>query len=428
MIKDERNFKKTAVQYRAIELFKQHREVLLEGGSRSGKTFIEIYAIIARGLNYPGSKHVAVRKHFNHAKLGLWYQTIPDVFKKAFPDVKYKENKSDWFIKFGEDSQLWIGGTDDSDRVEKILGSEWDTILLNEISEQLYNTYEILKTRLNPGEGIRPLYLMDQNPPKKTHWSYLKFHLQQNPENKQPLSEKDKRNQIFYKINPDDNKENLNENYLDILDGLSESKKKRFLLGEYGDDTENALWRSAWIVKNRILAKPDKIDRVIVAIDPNVTEDKKVNAHTDEAGVITVGRYKIDKEDHYCVIRDDSTAGLSWGETACRVYREELADRIIGEVNNGGDLIKLFLQSHDKNITYDDVRASRGKAIRAEPVADLYRKGFVHHIGEFPELEAELTEWIPGEGRSPNRLDAVVWGISYLSGAVTGSIIKAVGW
>lgn len=412
-----RDFIKNDKQYAAIELMKNYVELLLEGGSRSGKTFIEIYAMIVRGLKTP-SRHLAVRKHFNHAKLSLFHQTIPDVFKIAFPGVKYKENKTDWFVEFGEGSQLWIGGTDDKERIEKILGSEWATILLNEISEQSYNTYELFKTRLNPPAGMKPLYLMDQNPPKRSHWSHIKFHECINPETRQPLSDKDRAMQTFFRMNPMDNVKNLNEGYIDILESLSEAKKKRFLRGEYGDDTEGALWKSDWITKNRIQSKPKDLIRVIVAIDPNVTEDKKANEHTDEAGIVTVAKYKIGPEDHYCVIRDDSTPGLSWGAVACQVYKEERADKVIGEVNQGGDLIEMNLRNYNHYIPYESVRATRGKELRAEPIADLYRRGFVHHVGEFPELESELTTWVPGEGRSPNRLDALVWGISYLSGQI----------
>lgn len=412
-----RDFVKNDKQYAAIELMKNYVELLLEGGSRSGKTFIEIYAMIVRGLKTP-SRHLAVRKHFNHAKLSLFHQTIPDVFSKAFPGVKYKENKTDWFIEFGNGSELWIGGTDDKERIEKILGSEWATILLNEISEQSYNTYELFKTRLNPPAGMKPLYLMDQNPPKRSHWSFAKFHELKNPETRMPLLEKDISRQTFFRMNPLDNVKNLNEGYIDILESLSESKKKRFLRGEYGDDAEGALWKSDWISKYRLPYKPKDLIRVVVAIDPNVTEDKKANEATDDAGIITVAKFKQGAEDHYCVIRDDSTPGLSWGTVACQVYKEEKADRVIGEVNQGGDLIEMNLRNYNRYIPYESVRATRGKELRAEPIADLYRRGFVHHIGELPELENELTSWVPGEGRSPNRLDALVWGLSYLSGQI----------
>ena len=88
----------------------------------------------------------------------------------------------------------------------------------------------------------------------------------------------------------------------------------------------------------------------------------------------------------------------------------------------------MNLRNHNKFISYESVRATRGKEVRAEPVADLYRRGYVHHVGDFPELEDELTTWVPGEGRSPNRLDALVWGIIYLSGRPEGRPIEKTGW
>jgi phage terminase large subunit-like protein len=85
-----------------------------------------------------------------------------------------------------------------------------------------------------------------------------------------------------------------------------------------------------------------------------------------------------------------------------------LADRIVGEVNNGGDMVEYVIRSIEKNIAYEDVRASRGKYIRAEPVSALYEQNKVHHVGNFPDLEDQLCEWVPGD-RSPDRLDALVW-------------------
>jgi len=100
-----RDFKKTLKQSFAIDLMTKFIEVLLEGGSRSGKTFIACYAIIARALKYKDSRHLIVRKHFNHIKTTIWYQTLPNVIKKAFPNAKYKENKSDWYIQFDNGAQ-----------------------------------------------------------------------------------------------------------------------------------------------------------------------------------------------------------------------------------------------------------------------------------------------------------------------------------
>ena len=150
------DFKKTPKQIEATRLMADKEETLLEGGSRSGKTFIIVRNIIFRALKYPKTRHLLVRFRFNHAKQSLWYGTIPDVMQIAFPNIRYKENKSDWFITFDNGSELWIGGTDDKERIEKILGNEYATIHMNEASQFPYETYETLKTRLNPPKGVPP--------------------------------------------------------------------------------------------------------------------------------------------------------------------------------------------------------------------------------------------------------------------------------
>ena len=163
--KTMQNFKKTDKQIEATRLMADKEETLLEGGSRSGKTFIIIRNIIFRALKYPNTRHLIVRFRFNHAKQSIWYGTIPDVMKIAFPNVTYKENKSDWFIKFDNGSELWIGGTDDKERIEKILGNEYATIHINEASQHPYETYETLKTTTR--KGVPAKLFIDYNPTLK---------------------------------------------------------------------------------------------------------------------------------------------------------------------------------------------------------------------------------------------------------------------
>jgi len=100
----------------------------------------------------------------------------------------------------------------------------------------------------------------------------------------------------------------------------------------------------------------------------------------------------------------------SWARRAIAEYDVRDADRIIGEANNGGDLIEFTLRTVRRNVAYKKVHASRGKVTRAEPVAALYEQGRISHVGTFPELEDELCTWVPNSGMpSPNRLDALVW-------------------
>ena len=409
------DFKKTPKQIEATRLMADKQEVLLEGGSRSGKSFIIIRNIILRALKYPDTRHLIVRFRFNDVKQSIWYGTIQDVMKIAFPSINYTENKSDWFISFDNGSEIWIGGTDDKERIEKILGNEYATIFVNEASQIPYETYETLKTRLNPPKGVPPKFIIDYNPPSKKHWGYRIFHEHKNPETDAPLRHQERYG--YLRMNPVDNTENLNENYLETLESLGEKRRRRFYLGEYSDDTEGALWKRDWIIRHRVESVSD-LTRVVVAVDPAVTG----NETSDDTGIIVVGSKTIDGKEHYYVIDDFTYHGdvTGWGQSVIDAYRRHSADLVVAETNQGGDLVEMNIRNYDRSIRFKKVTATRGKALRAEPIANLYDMGLVHHVGNFLELEDELCMWTPEDKESPNRLDALVWGITYLSGRGSG--------
>lgn len=409
------NFIKTPKQIEATRLMAEKMETLLEGGSRAGKTLIIVRNVIFRALKYDGTKHLIVRTHFNHAKQSIWHGTIPDVMKLCFPNIEYKENKSDWFIQFINGSEVWIGGTDDKERVEKIFGTEYASIHINEASQMSYEVYETLKTRLNPPKNVPGKLMIDYNPPSKKHWGYKIFHEGVNPENNMPLKNLDRYG--YLRMNPVDNANNLSEGYLETLQSLGEKRRRRFYLGEYSDDTEGALWRRDWIARTRVDGVSD-LTRVVVAVDPAVTGTE----NSDDTGIIVCGTKMVDGKEHYYVVDDYTYHGdvYGWGKSVVEAYTKHKADRVIGEVNNGGDLIEMNIRNYDRNISYESVRATRGKALRAEPIADLYERGLVHHVGNLTELEDELCSWTPLDSESPNRLDAVVWGLTYLSAKGTG--------
>ena len=221
-------------------------------------------------------------------------------------------------------------------------------------------------------------------------------------------------------VNPYDNRENLPPGYIDeILAGMSERKRKRFMNGEWLDDLEGALWKRAMINDNRIVNIPDRLIRIVVAIDPAVT----ANENSDDTGIIVAGK---DRKGHYYIL-DDVTAvqatPYEWGEAAVKAYRKYKADRVIGEVNNCGDLAEVNIRNikDARTVSYKSVRASRGKFVRAEPIAALYEQGLVHHIGEFPQLEDQMCNFNPlTTDKSPDRMDALVWALWELSGGVGG--------
>ena len=405
-------FQKTTKQIEAIRLMSEYPECMFEGGSRSGKTFIIIYAFLCRAIKYPNSKHLLLRKHFNHIKASIWHQTLPAVLKICFPDMINTTNKTDYFIELTNGSQLWLSGTDDKERIEKLLGQEWDSIFLNEVSQISYNTYETVKTRLNPQQGTKPLFVVDQNPGNRNHWANTLFNEKKDPETKQSIN--DTGRYASLKMNPKDNIENLSEGYISNLESMSEKKRRRFLLGEYTDDSENALWKREWIIKNRLTTLPE-LKRIVIAVDPAVSSKDT----SCETGIVIGGTYTKDKQTYYVVIDDISLHGAvtEWGQIIAEAYTKYRADSIVGEVNNGGDLVEANIRNYDKYIKYESVRATRGKYVRAEPIADLYRRGLVSHFGEFTDLENQMCEWTEDSDVSPDRMDALVWLITYLSGS-----------
>ena len=140
--------KKTAKQRQAIALMSdpEIRTILLSGGSRSGKTFIACYSIVVRALKAAGSRHAILRFHFRDVKNAVGRDTMPKVLNLI--GTPYTLDKTDWFFTLPNSSEIWLGGLDDDERVEKILGMEYATIYYNESSQISYHAYTTAQTRL----------------------------------------------------------------------------------------------------------------------------------------------------------------------------------------------------------------------------------------------------------------------------------------
>jgi len=211
----------------------------------SGKTFFGIHLCVVRALKYPNSRHIVCRLRFSHAKTSIWMDTLPKVLKAMGLVNKrdYKLNKTDYVVMFKNGAELWIDGLDNAERVEKMLGREYNTIYYNEISQIPYDTVTTVQSRLalrswSPKYGLcRNISLYDANPPTKRHWSYLLWFKGVDPADvmKKPLPEKRKTQLGYIKMNPQDNVKNVGAGYIELLENLPERKKKRFLEGEYAD-------------------------------------------------------------------------------------------------------------------------------------------------------------------------------------------------
>jgi phage terminase large subunit-like protein len=181
------------------------------------------------------------------------------------------------------------------------------------------------------------------------------------------------------------------------------------LNAEMLDDVEGALWNSKGIEDYRVKTAPD-MARIVVAIDPAVTTGEDA----DETGIVVAGK---GVDGHAYVFRDLSCrlSSNAWGNRAVNAYHEFKADRVVAEVNNGGDLVEDVLRVIDRNVSYKKVHASRGKVVRAEPISALYEQGRVHHVGLFAKLETQMCSFVPDNlDGSPDRVDALVWALTEL--------------
>jgi phage terminase large subunit-like protein len=182
------------------------------------------------------------------------------------------------------------------------------------------------------------------------------------------------------------------------------------LFAEILDEAEGALWSHDLIERSRVVEAPQML-RAVVAIDPAVT----ANEDSDETGIVVVG---VAGNGHLYVLADLSgrMSPLEWARAAVKAYQNFGCDRVVAEENNGGKLVEANLRTIWRDVPYRGVRASQGKRTRAEPIAALYEQGRVHHVGAFPKLEDQMCIWEPLTGdKSPDRLDALVWGCSQLT-------------
>jgi phage terminase large subunit-like protein len=212
-----------------------------------------------------------------------------------------------------------------------------------------------------------------------------------------------------------ENQANLAPSFLDQIVRRYQGTRlgRQELDAELLEDVPGALWQRGIIEAARTAALQE-LTRIVVAIDPAATSGEGA----DETGIIVAGR---DAAGHGYVLADASGhyAPVEWARVAIAAYAAHRADRIIGEVNNGGDMVEATLRMIDPAVPFRAVRASRGKAARAEPVAALYEQGRMHHLGAFPRLEDQMCAFTPdfdraAAGYSPDRVDALVWAVTEL--------------
>jgi hypothetical protein len=409
------------------------RHTALVGGARSGKTALICRAILVRALRAERSRHLIARFRSNAARASIWLDTLPKVARVCFPGIRLQDQRQDGFIRLPNKSEIWIGGLDEKERIEKILGNEYASIYLNECSQIAYSSVEVVMTRLAQMTDLRQRAFFDLNPIGKSHWTYRLFVEHLDPTSRLPLADPDDYQHAF--LNPLDNAENLTPEYLASLRNMPERRRRRFFDGVYSEEIEGALWTLELLERARCAPAdvPRTLRRVVVAVDPSGTDGEE-DKRSDDVGIVVVAL----GSDNHAYVLADLTCNLppeGWGRRVVWAYERYGADAVVAELNFGGAMVRAVIQTASPApIPVYTVRASRGKAVRAEPVSALYgdpesgESGLparVHHVwdpahpelADFGRLEDELLQFstFGYQGtRSPDRADALIWGVTHL--------------
>jgi len=425
-----KKFKLTTQQDSAVEaLGADAADFGLGGGSRSGKTFLLAYAVATRALRVGNSRHAVLRFRQNAIIKAVVRDTFPKMMELCYPGM-YNEknlNKTDWFYKFHNGSEIWFGGLDDKDRVENILGNEYATIYFNECSQIPWQSVKLALTRLAqvcPGLALKSYY--DFNPPSKRHWTYKYFVEKKSPDTNKYLISPN--NVGFMFMNPMDNQENLDPKYLERLNEMPEKERKRFFLGQFADEDNDSLWNDELIDATRCTGgKGDELPdlvRITVNVDPSGCSDDDPDSRSDEIG-ITVTGLGTDGRGYLLEDLSGKYGPSTWSKIVGDAFKRWMADCVVGESNYGGAMVKHTIEAGNdsgENIPVKLVHATRGKTVRAEPIATLQQRGKIRFYGYYPEIEEQLCSFYPDgyKGlKSPDRADSAIWGFTELFPGMT---------
>jgi phage terminase large subunit-like protein len=418
------SFKLTEAQHRGNKLLAgPQRHTALVGGSRSGKTFLLVRAIVTRALRAEYSRHVILRFRENAVWRSIGMDTFPSVMRKCFSGVPYIRRGEGYYL-LPNKAEIWLGGLDDQDRTERILGQEFVTLYLNECSQITYRAYMIGSTRLaqqvrdSQGKLLKQRAYFDLNPTGKGHWTNRLFGQLRDPVSLQPLANPGDYARMF--MNPRDNQANLSKEYIESLAALPERQRRRFYEGVYVDESDGALWTYDTIERCRAPRPPDEVlQRVVVAVDASGASGRE-DLQANEIGIVVAA---LGQDGHGYVLADRSCreSPAVWGKIVAAAVEEFDADCVVAEKNYGGDMVRFVIKTAAPKVPVKMVIASRGKVVRAEPISALYgdekTMPRVHHCERFPMLEEQLcgftTMGYLGE-ESPDRADAAVWALTEL--------------
>lgn len=383
--------------------------IIVTGGRGSGKSFA-VSDFVCRLTYQQGQKILYNRYTLKSAEISI----IPEYKEKIEllnAGQHFQATKEEITNTLNDSIILFKGiKTSSGNQTANLKSIKDPTTWVIDEAEELpdYETYQKIKRSFRK-KGIKIRIIMVLNPPFKTHWIYQNFF---KPNNIPDYFNGSVNGITFIHTDYRDNTENLADEFLIDAENTKQrnySEYEHVFLGKWGEESNNALWKYQWIDKNRVTEAPT-FKRIVIAIDPAVTS----NADSDETGIIGCG-LGIDGYYYPFVDLSGIYTPNAWALKAIAAYEKHKADRIIAEVNNGGDLVETIIKNFDKSVSYKAVHASRGKVTRAEPIVALYEQNLVRHVGYLKDCEYQMTTWDATQGISPGRIDALVWALTELS-------------
>lgn len=398
------------------EFFESHaRELVYSGAFGAGKSRILCEKALYVAREYPGVPIAIVRKVAASLAATTRMTYVKDVLIPS--GLSYRQHKTEGWIELPNGSRTWFFGLDPDPQTgmpSKVGSFDAAFIFVDEAVELIEADWIMLLGRLRyPSSPYRQLGAAT-NPGDPMHWLLQRF--QPTTPDRQWLHASTFDNRL------------LPTDYLESMAGLTGIHRARYAEGQWVA-VEGALWspdsfnyREAPLasVKGELL--PNYV-RVVVAIDPAATS----NADSDETGIVVAGL----GPDHRGYVMDDQSCRATpngWARRAVAAYHEHQADYIVAESNNGGEMVAEVIRTVDATVPVKLVTASRGKRVRAQPVASFYSEGRISHLRRFPELETQMCAFKPESNTSPDRMDALVWAFHELmvkettySGSLVGS-------
>lgn len=363
------------------------------GGRGCGKTWIGAYDLLKRAQ--PGGLYMAVAPTYTMLKDACWR-----TFLELGRELRFiaNVNRSDLRVTLGNGAEVVFRSGDEPDRLRgPSIAGAW----LDEASVMERGVYDVIIACLRQG-GKMGWLSATFTPKGRQHWTYDVFG-------------RGEGDAALFHASTLANPFLPEQFYQTIRSQYTSFMAQQELEGLFVDDVEGALWRQAWLDAGRVHQAPP-LTRVVVAIDPAVTHEET----SDDTGLAVAG---IGDDGHYYLLhcRGYRLSPDGWARKALDLYDQYQADRIIAERNNGGEMVEATLRNVRPKAPVSTIQASRGKVLRAEPIAALYEQGRVHHVGTHGGCEEQMCAF-PVANEHDDMVDALVYALTDLVERTPGTV------